>query len=190
MVVLLFGCSGTQKDVRTDLLVKSTELLPPDISAMKAKPNSVIVKPRWLEEEKLSVDFLAYKIDAEPVFGLAVNIIYDSEVLNYLSYEKGNFLEHGGKPIGKQKPMYLISTTEGKTKEKKSREEKLIIGATLFRGTPGVTGTGKLFNLLFNIRKDTPTEIKFTKKKLKNLQAKDITQINWPDSISISRVSK
>ncbi len=193
-VLFLFGCfeatkKSTTKEISSQKAVRGEmqdESLKKVLTGMQEiTPNSVIAYPNWRDKKTLAVDFWAYEIDIEPVFGAAINLNYNPEILKYSSYEKGDFLEHGGKSIGKQKPVYLVSDTGEKTTGGQPAEKKLIIGATLFRGTPGVTGSGKLLTLLFQARKDVPTEITFAKKKLKNLQAQDIININWSTSIPI-----
>jgi len=176
VTLCLFGCAKTQTAVRVESQQQSTtDILAarPDIA-----PNTILISTRKTGDKILEIDFMAHEIDIEPVFGTSINLRYDSEVLTYSSYTKGDFLEQGGEPTGNQKPTYMINAAGEK-------EKRLVIGATLFRGTPGVTGTGKLLTLRFQINKDTPTEIAITKAKLKNLQAKDITKIQWPTSIPI-----
>ena len=185
-VFCLCGCFETKMIVRSELPVSSelAEGLAGDILAKAPgiTPNTVITYTRWLKKNTLAIDFVAYKIKAEPVFGTTINLKYDSNVLKYQSYEKGDFLEQGGEPTGNQKPVYMVSSGTS-TEPGMSR---LIIGASLFRGTPGVTGSGKLLTLLFKANKDASTEIVFTKSKLKNLQAKTINKIKWPSSIPIT----
>ena len=175
--------TSSQKAVKGELQEESSKKILTGIQGLT--PNSIVALPRWRDPKTLAVYFLAYEISVEPVFGVAINLSYDPEILKYFSYEKGDFLEHGGKSIGNQKPVYLISDAGDKTTGGKPAKKNLIIGATLFRGTPGVAGSGKLFTLLFKARKQVPTRITFAKKKLKNLEARDINDINWPDSIAI-----
>ena len=144
-------------------------------------PNTIIAYPRWIDKQSLAIDFLAYKIKAKPVFGTAINLDYDPHVLEYSSYKKGDFLEQGGVPAGNQEPVYLISPAN----PGESGKSNLIIGATLFRGTPGVTGSGRLLTLLFRSKQALSTEIALTKGKLKGLKADDISEVHWPTTISV-----
>jgi hypothetical protein len=178
----LFGClesktvikDAAQDQVTAQVIEEALERIP------GVTPNTVIAYPRRLNEESLAIDFLAYKIKAEPVFGTAINLSYDSNVLEYVSYQKGDFLETGGTPTGNQEPVYLISPINSAESEK-----ALIIGASLFRGTPGVNGSGRLLTLRFRIKKVISTEIVLSKAKLKGLQAGDINKIKWPALIPV-----
>ncbi|MBI5787605.1 MAG: hypothetical protein HZA78_01950 [Candidatus Schekmanbacteria bacterium] len=143
-------------------------------------PNSVIAYPYWLNKQTLAIDFLAYKIGIAPIFGTVINLGFDAQILEYVSYKKGNFLERGGLPTGNQKPVYMISPAAST-----DSINMLIIGTSLFRGTPGVTGSGRLLTLHFKSKQSAATEIVLAKAKLKGLQAEDISQINWPASIPI-----
>lgn len=178
----LFGClesktiikDASQEQITGQAIEKALASIP------GIKPNTVIAYPRRLNKQDLAIDFIAYKIKGEPVFGTAINLSYDSKVLKYVSYRKGDFLEKGGIPTGNQKPVYLVSPVTSA-----ESEVSLIIGASLFRGTSGVTGSGRLLTLRFRIKQAISTEIMLTKAKLKSLQAEDINKINWPNSIPV-----
>ncbi len=195
--ICLFGCVETKTLVKSDVPVANIEVqkvdeVLPNIDISGAKENSIVVNTRFLAEDKVAIDFLAYKINVEPVFGTAINLSYDSGILEYVSYKRGNFLEQAGEDIGVSKPTYMISTTDAPASSAQAGNtaaKGLIIGATLFRGTPGVIGTGRLISLLFNIQPKTATQLFFSKKKLKNLKAGDISGIIWPDKIIIGKES-
>jgi hypothetical protein len=178
----LSGCTGT---VTKAVKIEREPLISVMDDMPDAAPNSVVTRLRRPDKENLTVDFLVKKVEAEPVFGVAINLSYNSDILKYSSYQEGNFLEKGGKPAGNQKPIYMVNVDSGAKRGEKFEKERLIVGATLFRGTPGVIGSGKLITLLFQVKKNEATEIVFTKKKLKNIQAKDIADIDWPTSIPI-----
>ncbi len=176
----LLGCWETETAVKDEKQEQAVEAMLAGVAAIT--PNTVIAYPRWLNKDTLEIDFLAYKIQVKPVFGTAINLKYEPQVIEYSYYKEGDFLERGGAPTGNQKPTYLISPA-GSSEAGKT---ELIIGGTLFRGTPGVTGSGKLLTLRFKVKQTTATVITITKGKLKSLQADDLTEVQWPDSIPIS----
>ena len=67
-----------------------------------------------LESEFLDGDLLKISAVAgdmmQPVLGIAFNLNFDGENLDFLKYEPGEFLERGGDPF------YLVKDEENKTK--------------------------------------------------------------------------
>ncbi|MGA1797105.1 MAG: cohesin domain-containing protein [bacterium] len=180
LIGLLFcSCAGTAKLLREELQDQSAENL--SYSMPAEGRNTVEVHPRWSTKDTLEVDFLVSSVDVRPVFGTAINLQYDPDILEYMDFTEGNFLEQGGASIQEQKPVYLVSP--GRLTEMGRKE--LIIGISLFRGSQGVKGSGKLITLRFKGKKPGATEIVFTKHKLKDVKADDISEINWPVSISV-----
>jgi len=178
----LFGCVEDKTAVREESQAQTAQKLEATLAGIPGiAPDTIIAYPRWLDKQTLAIDFLAYKVTTKSVFGTAINLDYDSKVLEYNSYKKGDFLEQGGTPAGNQPPVYLVSPANSGV----SGNNSLIIGASLFRGTPGVTGSGRLLTLIFHARQSAPTKIAITKGKLKSLQADDISGIHWPNSIKI-----
>ncbi len=179
-VLLIAACVETKTAVIQDAMPTMAPVAVEDAAALSVldnitgvAPNSVIVIPRRVNKHRVIVDFWAYKITRGAVFGMAINLSYDANILDYKTYKRGGFLERGGKSVGAMKPIYMVSSSDLEPGLK-----KLVVGGTLFRGTPGVVGTGKLISLLFDLKQDTPTDILFLKNKLKNPRAEDITEIN------------
>lgn len=177
--LLMLGCGGTAKVINKDLQNYSTKVMVPlDDKYL----NKVVINPRWVNKDNLEIDFFSYKIEAKPVFGAAINLLYDPNILEYIDYKVGDFLEGGDTKIQGQKPVYLVSPGKSSIEGKVG----LIVGISLFRGVSGVKGPGRLISLNFKSREPVPTEIIITKGKLKGLQADDITEISWPTFIPIS----
>ncbi len=90
---LLFSCSMGKMTVRDE--PEETFLARMLADKRDITSDSVLVFYRCLDEKTLEVFFLAHEITREPVFGIAINLSYDSDVLDFFSYEKGGFLEKG-----------------------------------------------------------------------------------------------
>jgi hypothetical protein len=102
----------------------------------------------FLEAEALNHDIL--RVEAKvtglqiPVLGLAFHLEYDEEVLSFLRYDPGEFLERGGDPF------YLVMNRD---------EGRLIFGETLRRNDSFPIGEGVVAIFYFqeldkNARKD------------------------------------
>ena len=111
-----------------------------------------------------------------PVFGFSFDLEYPNDVLNFVRYESGDFLERGGTPF------YLVKDAE-------TTNGKIVFGETLKRGDTFPVGTGNVVNFYFQIEgtseSDENFSFKFKNGVVSTLDTlrRDIPQINWEDAV-------
>ncbi len=129
-----------------------------------------------LEGEFLDSDLLKISVVAgemlQPVLGTAFNVIFDSESLDFLKYEPGDFLERGGDPF------YLV----------KNEESRVIFGETLRREDSFPVGGGVVAEFYFQILEESEFNFSFYNGVVSTLDVvrQDIDKILWAD-LAITR---
>ncbi len=121
-----------------------------------------------------------------PVFGFSFDLEYLNDVLKFVKYEPGDFLERGGTPF------YLVKSTGISNAE--TPNEKIVFGETLKRGDSFPVGNGNVANFYFKI--DVPESgenfsssknfsFKFKNGVVSTLDTarRDIPKINWEDAV-------
>ncbi len=152
-----------------------------------ADPNSVTISYTYESDDLLAMQFHTNDIDAGLVFGVAINMEYDNTVLEYVSHEEGDFLNQNGERTICLVSSRVIRDSEGNDTD----QDRLAIGMSLFKGSPGVTGSGGLVTLRFRVQPNIVADMYFTKKKLIQLDddaqygTSEIPGISWPISIEI-----
>ena len=102
-----------------------------DIS--KTTPSQKIhIKGFFLDHDIVKISILAEEMQT-PVLGLAFHLNYDPEILTFLRYDPGDFLEKGGDPF------YLVSNAVN----------ELIFGETLRRDDSFPIGGGEIASFYF-----------------------------------------
>ena len=147
-------------------------------------PNSVYTTVAWQEGDLVDISFNINEADAGSVFAAVMNFSYNSSDLEYLSYEQGNYFDQAGSEINKKKPVYLV-VDKALSGGEASGEHRLAVGISLFKGSPGMTGSGRLITLRFKAKQQSASQIILTKKKIVGTDAKEITQISWPAAVQI-----
>ncbi|MEH0022217.1 MAG: cohesin domain-containing protein [Desulfobacter sp.] len=151
------------------------------------QPNSVYVTTDWQEDGVVDVTFNVNQADAGAVFAAVMNFSYSGKDLEYVSYEEGNYFDQAGSAINKKKPVYLVSAKPvSSSTDDGSDEYRLAVGVSLFKGSPGMNGSGRLITLKFRAKHQTASQIILTKKKLVGTDAKELTQISWPGAVRIT----
>lgn len=129
-----------------------------------------------LEGEFLDGDLLKISIVAgdmiQPVLGIAFNLNFENEFLDFLKYEPGDFLERGGDPF------YLV----------KNEESRVIFGETLRRADSFPVGKGVVAEFYFQILKESDFNFSFYNGVVSTLDVvrQDIDKILWVD-LAVSR---
>lgn len=147
-------------------------------------PNSVFVTTTWQEDGSVLVSFNINEADAGDVFGAVMNFRYRGSDLEYLSYEEGNYFDQAGTQINQKKPIYLVS--DRAVSEDEAGEHRLAVGVSLFKGSPGMKGSGCLIKLKFKPNTESRSQIILTKKRVVNTTAKKIEGISWPAAVQIA----
>lgn len=153
------------------------------------QPNSVYISTDWQADDTVDLHFNINQADAAPVFAAVMNFSYNAEALEYVSYDAGDYFDQAGSQINQRKPIYLVAAKPvlGDDGEE-TGESRLAVGISLFKGSPGMKGSGRLITLKFRARQKQFPRIIMTKKKIVGTDAKEITQISWPDAIRIKQV--
>jgi cohesin domain-containing protein len=129
-----------------------------------------------LEGEFLNGDILQVGVKAEnllsTVLGISFHLKYESEKLEFLRYEPGEFLERGGDPF------YLVQNIDG----------EVVFGETLRRGDNYPIGEGEIVKIYFQIIDDGVFAFNFERGVISTLDIvrQDLDRIDWQDS-EISR---
>ena len=145
-------------------------------------PNSVYLTTTWQENDLVDIAVNANRVDAGAVFAAVMNLSYNGEDFEFVSYEEGNYFDQAGSDIGKKEPVYLVSDRPVSVP---GGEHRLAIGISLFKGSPGLNGSGRLITLRFKAKQPSGGQIFYTKKKLVDTDTQEITQILWPESILV-----
>ncbi len=152
-----------------------------------ADPNSVTISYTYESDDLLAMQFNANDIDAGLVFAVVMNMMYDNTVLEYVSYEEGNFLNQNGERTVTLCNSKAIRDSNGN----ETGQSRIAIGISLFKGSPGITGSGSMITLRFRVQPNIVADMYFTKKKLVQLDddaqygTSVIPGISWPVSIEI-----
>lgn len=131
-----------------------------------------------LEGEFLNGDLLKISVVSsemiQPVLGMAFNLNFENEFLDFLKYEPGEFLERGGDPF------YLV----------KNDTSKVVFGETLRREDSFPVGGGVVAEFYFQILEESEFEFSFYNGVVSTLDVvrQDIDMILWEDLL-ISRDS-
>jgi len=126
-----------------------------------------------LEGEFLDGNLLKISIVAgdmmQPVLGIAFNLNFESEDLDFLKYEPGEFLERGGDPF------YLV----------KNEESRVIFGETLRREDSFPVGRGIVAEFYFQILEENEFNFSFYNGVVSTLDVvrQDIDKILWEDLV-------
>lgn len=98
------------------------------------------------------------------VLGAAFHLNYDSNILEYQSYENGDFLEQASTPI------YLVH----------NKESKIYFGSTLKRGEGLAKGNGRLVTFYFKPIKEGKSEFSFSNTNLAGFEGKRVeVKADW-----------
>lgn len=126
----------------------------------------------YLIQEKLSPSLLKVSISSsnlkEKIIGLAFDLNFNPENLEFIEYRKGNFFEKGGEPI------YISQLVQNKS--------NIVTGITLKRGDKLQNGSGDLIYFYFNVLKNAKTAFEFKNTVTSTLvdgERKDLDSINW-----------
>jgi hypothetical protein len=126
-----------------------------------------------IDKDTLKIDVLV-EGSGEQVLGSAFHFYYDDEVLDFLSFEKGDFLEAGG-----DEPIYLVKEAFDE------KGAKLVVGASLRRGDVLPSGSGRLMSFIFqpnNLLALADAEVfveNSVVSSLVNDQKFDFTEVSW-----------
>ncbi|NIA01887.1 MAG: hypothetical protein GWP15_00730 [Nitrospirae bacterium] len=122
----------------------------------------------FLDGNLLKISVVAGEM-VQPVLGIAFNVNFDSEYLDFLKYEPGDFLERGGDPF------YLV----------KNEESRVIFGETLRREDSFPVGGGIVAEFYFQILEEEVFDFSFYNGVVSTLDVvrQDIDKILWEDLI-------
>lgn len=105
-------------------------------------PQKVSIKGFFLDHDIVKISINASNMQT-PVLGLAFHLNYDKELLTFLRYDPGDFLEKGGDPF------YLVSNSAGSANSASSTASELIFGETLRRDDSFPIGDGEIASFYF-----------------------------------------
>jgi len=137
----------------------------------------------YIEIEHLDHDILKATVKCEeietPVLGLAFHLEYQKDLLHFLRYDPGNFLEQGGDPF------YIVSDNSG----------AVIFGETLRRDDSFPFGGGNVVSIYFqkdsSYNEKSIIELNFKNGVVSGMDStrQDIDQINF-ENFSSAEVAK
>jgi len=124
----------------------------------------VYMEGEFLNNDLLKISVRADEIDEE-VLGIAFNLIYEKEKLQFVRYLPGEFLELGGDPF------YLVKDTDG----------KIVFGETLRRSDYFPAGSGEIAAFYLQIKDGEEFAFSFEKGTLStfNEVRQDLINIFW-----------
>lgn len=142
--------------------------------------DDVIMNGRvYIEIEHLDHDILKMTVKCEgietPVLGTAFHLEYQNNLLHFLRYDPGTFLEQGGDPF------YIVSDNDG----------KVIFGETLRRDDNFPSGEGDIVSIFFqkdaSYSDESVIEFKFKNGVVSGIDEtrQDIDKINFEDFSSV-----
>lgn len=147
------------------------------------QPNTVYATTQWQADNTVDVSFNINEADAGKAFGAVLNIRYKGSELEYVSYDKGNYFNQAGSEINKKEAVYLVGDKAMSGDE--MGEHRIAIGVSLFKGSPGMNGSGRLITLKFKPRQQAKSRLILTKRKVVDTTGKEITGISWPMAVQI-----
>ena len=127
---------------------------------------SVYLTQEFLDGDILKISVFARDM-AMPVLGLAFHLKYETNKLQFLKYEPGEFLERGGDPF------YLVQNSEEKS--------EIIFGETLRRNDSFPLGEGLISVFYFQIIERDALDFNFENGVVSTLDTvrQDIDKIVW-----------
>ncbi len=145
------------------------------VGAESLSDGRIFMNGTFLNGNILKIDVLSEDLST-PVLGIAFHLNYDSDFLEFLKYEPGEFLERGGDPF------YLVSP--GKLGE-------IVFGQTLRRDDRFPIGGGDVASFYFEIIEEANFHFSFDRGVVSTLDVvrQDLSNIKW-DDYSIQRPLK
>jgi len=128
----------------------------------------------YIEEEFLDSDLLKITVKAKeimtPVIGTSFHLKTDTEKVEFLRYEPGNYLERGGDPF------YLV----------RSKGERIMFGSTLRKEDSFPIGDGDIVSFLYQIKVDEDIPFDFKNGVVSSLDTvrQDLTNIIWENKLA------
>ncbi|MBI4235621.1 hypothetical protein HY604_04975 [Candidatus Peregrinibacteria bacterium] len=131
---------------------------------------TVYIEGQFLDGDILRTSVFGMDFE-EGVLGIAFNLKYDNEILDFIKYEPGEFLEQGGDPF------YLVSNDED--------EGKIVFGETLRRDDEFPSGEGKVADFYWQIIEDGEFTFSFERGVVSTLDAvrQDLKNVDWQSII-------
>lgn len=146
------------------------------VEALEDEENSVgaiHLEGQFLDGDLLKISVLAEDFES-PVLGIAFHLNFDSELLAFLKYEPGKFLETGGDPF------YLV-TQDGDSKN-------IVFGETLRQNDSFPVGGGVVAEFYFQIIEEATFDFSFKNGVVSTLDVvrQDLDKVEWQD-LSLSK---
>lgn len=151
----------------------------------KARAAEVVEKSIYFDfqisenQRELTLQVNSKEIGA-PVFGMAFDLLFDEEILEYVNYSPGNFFEQTKEPI------YLVSLS-------RNDNFRIISGISLRKNDPLPQGSGTIVNFYFKIKKAGVSQLKFENVEIVTMNSKKsrISNITWQDGVvNLDNLSK
>lgn len=119
------------------------------------------------QQNTFTVDVAAQSI-TNSTYGAAFDLDFDPNLLSFASHQAGTFFEQGGNTV-----QYQVATAQGSP-------GKLVIGVSLQGNNSGVTGSGRIIRLQFNIQRTNGTgNVAFSGNNLRDPNLQLISGISW-----------
>ncbi|EKD63886.1 MAG: hypothetical protein ACD_51C00157G0003 [uncultured bacterium] len=142
------------------------------IQTVNAESDGIYMKTYEVDDGELIVEIKALDMTI-PVIGMAFDLYYDPYIIEYESYEEGEFFERGGEPI------YMVA------EDVDEKGRKIISGVTLRRIDSQVDDMGLIMSFHFKILKRENIMLKFDDAVISSLEEGarvDLTNIEWTNA--------
>lgn len=142
----------------------------PNISTA-ALQGRVVINDEYLDGDLLKISVVAEDFRT-PVVGIAFHLKYEDQLVTFLKYEPGEYLESGGDPF------YMVQNDE--------TGSKIIFGETLRGDDQFPLGEGKIADFYFQILNEQAIPFEFSKGVISTIEVirQDIDHVEWKNLIS------
>ncbi len=139
--------------------------------ATPSAPRIIVNGPSSRQVGTITIDVYADSISA-PTYGVAFDMDFDPTIVTFNGSQQGVFLDKGFQP----QLSYQAATATGA----QPNPGKLIVSATRLGNIGGVTGSGTIISLTFNIlNKGGQTSLAFSNNNLLDVNGQPLPGINW-----------
>jgi len=126
----------------------------------------IYAEGEFLDGDLLKISIFAQDISA-PVLGTAFHFSYNTENLDFLKYEPGDFLEQGGDPF------YLVKNFKD--------EREIVFGQTLRGNDSFPVGSGKIVDFYYQVISEENLTFEFKNGVISTIDTvrQDLSNIEW-----------
>lgn len=162
---LIFLCLGCEEDESKDRLEAAFQA-----DNLAPAPDSVAMLEVEERDSTFIFDINAVEIESGNVYAIMFDINFKSDVLEYISYSEGNFLERSSAQVN-----YMVSDLS----DFNANIGKLRVAVSQVGDTPGATGSGVFIRFEFKVRNEQTSKITFSDNYLFDPDQNRLTNISW-----------